>query len=63
MTPLQEAAIQAMSALEKYHYAAITANIHTQNLLNEGFTAFTALRQAIESELQDTPTSFVTVNQ
>lgn len=47
MTDIYKAAQQALEALKKYHYAAIDAGFHDQEMLNKGFTAFTALRQAL----------------
>lgn len=49
MTDKTRAAIQqAMEALKKYHYAAIDAGFSNQQMLNQGFTAFELLREALD---------------
>ena len=50
---LEQAARQALEALEQYHYTLISAGVlDKQHVLNQGFTAHAALREALsEPEL------------
>ena len=48
-TKLEQAARQALEALEQYHYTLISAGVlDKQHVLNQGFTAHAALREALE---------------
>ena len=46
---------QALEALKKYHYYTLDAGLPNQSMLNEGFTAFTDLRQALDQPAQERP--------
>ena len=65
MTELEKAARLALEALKKYHYYTIDAGLPNQSMLNEGFTAITALRQALaepEQPAQQEPVVWMYVN-
>ena len=50
MNRLENAARQALEALEKTHYRIIDAGLLDQQLLNENFTATTNLREALAEQ-------------
>ena len=54
MTPKERAAMQqALEALEQYHYTLISAGVlDKQHVLNQGFTAHAALREALAEQAE-----------